>query len=58
MTRELGDRVFENNIYNLASIVLTKKKECRFQTYPLVKSFEKSTQKERIILKRHVLNFT
>ena len=58
MTRELGDRVFENNIYNLASIVLTKKKECRFQTYPLVKFLEKGSEKERITIIRYVLYFT
>ena len=50
MTRELGDHVFENNIYNLASIAFIFKK-CKFQTYPLVKFFEKSVQKERIKFK-------
>ena len=44
MTRELGDRVFENNIYNLACTAIKKNK---FQTYPLVKFSKKSTQKER-----------
>ena len=46
MTRELGDRIFENNIYNLASIALSKRKST--QIYPLVNFFKKIAQKERI----------
>ena len=55
MTRELGDRVFENNTYNLACTAIKKNK---FQTYPLVKSCEKSTEKERTFWFRYVLYFT
>ena len=57
MTRELGDRVFENNIYNLASTSILKR-EINFHIYPLVKFCEKSSQKERITIIRYVLYFT
>ena len=57
MTRELGDRVFENNIYNLASTSILKR-EINFHIYPLVKFFEKIAQKERITIIRYVLYFT
>ena len=55
MTRELGDRVFENNIYNLACTAILK---INFHIYPLVKFSEKSTQKERTLIFRYVLSFT
>ena len=57
MTRELGDRVFENNIYNLACTAILKTK-INFHIYPLVKFSEKSTQKERSLFIRNVLYFT